>query len=296
ILDNNFEIRYEPTPIEILPATLTVTTQDASIVYGDDTEGLLTGIVGDLKNLDTFDDVFPEGISYSTDCGPCGALDSPYLIKATSANTSSNYDISYIETGLLTVSKYDLSVSVNNAIITYGQIAQPNFGITVNPEQLPLPNEESISEILGDLSFTPSDACTSSTIIAINDPIQPDNYNITYTLGNLTINKAALNIEILSTFITAGNPAPSSFNTIINGLVCNDPTPNITSYVIKNKDGVIQTGNLIAGEYSVTANISNLSGYQNYSVTQVPGVLFVNPSVGCNDRIKASDICKSPFT
>jgi hypothetical protein len=37
-------------------------------------------------------------------------------------------------------------------------------------------------------------------------------------------------------------------------------------------------------------------GYDNYTISQTPGSLFVNPLVGCDDRIKASGICESSMT
>ncbi|MCK5441932.1 MAG: T9SS type A sorting domain-containing protein, partial [Maribacter sp.] len=177
---------------------------------------------------------------------------------------------------------------------TYGQLEDPLYTFTINLEQLPF--EETIIDILGTLNFTPSDTCTPSTTIAISNTIQPDNYNLTYNTGNLTINKTALQIEVLSDFISEGSPTPSSFYTQINGLVCDDSIPTIDNFIIKDQNGTIQSGNLVAGEYSVFADISNLTGYDNYIISQSPGILYVNPAVGCNNRIKASDICKTPAT
>ncbi|MDH3699311.1 MAG: T9SS type A sorting domain-containing protein, partial [Flavobacteriaceae bacterium] len=56
------------------------------------------------------------------------------------------------------------------------------------------------------------------------------------------------------------------------------------------------SGLLTAGEYTVEADISSLTGYDSYDITPQPGQLIVNPSVGCNDRIKASDLCKESAT
>ncbi len=179
LLDTNFEIRYEPTPLEILSADLTVTPVDATITYGDDLAEL-TGIIGDddLKYNDTFEDVFPDGIIYSLDCTQCGVLNSPYLIQASATNTSSNYNVTFVDTGVLNVNKFELTITANDASITYGQADLPAFSVSSSPETLPY--NETVAGILGDLSFTPSDGCTQSSAIMVSPEIQPDNYNITW--------------------------------------------------------------------------------------------------------------------
>ena len=82
----------------------------------------------------------------------------------------------------------------------------------------------------------------------------------------------------------------------LNYHVISQAEKNAFDFVIKDKNGHIQTGNCLAGEYLVYADISSLVGYENYNITQIPGELFVNPSVGCNNRIRASDLCSSSFT
>ncbi len=80
------------------------------------------------------------------------------------------------------------------------------------------------------------------------------------------------------------------------GLVCADSSPAISNFIVTDQDGTIQTGNLAGGSYNVNADLSTLTGYDNYNITQTAGTLFVNPVVGCNDRIKASDLCQSQAT
>ena len=112
----------------------------------------------------------------------------------------------------------------------------------------------------------------------------------------MTIENAELHLEIGSSFISAGDTLPTNFNVIASGLVCDDTSPNINNFIIFDQNGVPQTGNLDGGSYEVFADISNLLGYDNYTITQTPGLLFVNPLVGCDDRIKASGICESSMT
>ena len=235
-----------------------------------------------------------EGIVYSVDCATCGVAGSPYAITATSTNSSPNYNISFIDTGVLTVNPFELTINVDDATITYGQTDIPSFGISSSPELLPY--AETVSEILGDLTFSPSDSCTADTTITVSSALQVDNYAITYIAGNLTIENATLNLEIGTLFITQGESVPTNFSVVANGLVCDDVSPTITNFIIKDQNGVIQTGNLNGGTYEVSANLLNLSGYDNYTISQTPGSLFVNPLVGCNDRIKASGLCQSAVT
>ncbi|MGB5364203.1 MAG: T9SS type A sorting domain-containing protein, partial [Aureibaculum sp.] len=141
-----------------------------------------------------------------------------------------------------------------------------------------------------------SDACTDFSVIMVSPEIQPDNYNITYQAGSLTIEKADLIIEVSSSFITEGDLTPTNFSIVTTGLVCEDEPPVISNFVVTDEGGTIQTGNLAGGSYNVNADLSTLTGYDNYNITQTAGILFVNPVVGCNDRIKASGICQSPAT
>ena len=112
----------------------------------------------------------------------------------------------------------------------------------------------------------------------------------------MTVKNVELHLEIESSFISEGDAAPTHFNVVLDGLVCDDIAPIITNFIIKDQNGMIQTGNLNGGTYNVFADLSDLSGYDNYTISQTAGSLFVNPLVGCNDRIKASDICQSPAT
>ena len=77
---------------------------------------------------------------------------------------------------------------------------------------------------------------------------------------------------------------PTNFNVVASGLVCDDISPNISNFIILDQYGVVQTGNLDGGSYEVFADISSLLGYDNYTISQTPGSLFVNPVVGCNRR------------
>ncbi len=155
-----------------------------------------------------------------------------------------------------------------------------------------MPYSETVSGILGDLTFTPDNACTQDDTISVSPELQVDNYNFSYNPGNLIIEKAALTLEIGSSFISAGDAIPTNFEIVVNGLVCDDVAPNISS-IVKDENGDVQTGSLDGGTYEVFAD---LSSYNNYTITQIPGSLFVNPVVGCNDRIKASGLCQSPAT
>jgi hypothetical protein len=149
---------------------------------------------------------------------------------------------------------------------------------------------------LGELSFTPSDGCTQSSEVNVSAVIQPENYNVEYLSGNLTIENADLHIEVESTFISEGDATPTNFEVLTTGLVCGDSDSDITNFVITDQNGIVQTGNLTRGSYTINVDISALVGYDFYNISQTAGSIFVNPVVGCNDRIRASDICKSPAT
>ena len=125
--------------------------------------------------------------------------------------------------------------------------------------------------------------------------MQPANYNVTYVEGDLTVENAELNIIVSGTsYIDQGDPIPDTFGVTVEGLECNDPTPFINNFTIVDASGNPVTGDLAEGVYDVIADLSDLSGYEFYNINQTPGKIYVNPSVGCNERIQTSDLCQSP--
>ena len=292
-IDSNFEISYLPTAIEILPAELTVTTGDTSLTYGDVIPEF-TGSINGLRLGDTAAEIFPEGLIYSVGCSTCNVVDSPYSITATSETNNGNYTISYENTGLLTVNPFNITISANDATITYGQ--QESLGFTINVSPDILPYEETTEDILGNFTYTPENGCTDATVIEIIPSINNPNYNINLENGSLTISATSLQVAIGTLIINEGDPIPTNFTTTVTGLVCDDQAPILTDFIIMDQNGTTVNGILAPGEYTVSTDLAILEGYDNYNLSLQTGTLFVSPMVGCNDRIKASDICQSPAT
>ena len=116
---------------------------------------------------------------------------------------------------------------------------------------------------------------------------------MSYVDGTLEILTTPLRLSVAPAFIGNGDVAPQSFQVTAEGLVCNDPVPEINSFRIEDATGTVVTGSLTEGIYSVYPELSGLVGYDFYEISVEPGTLYVNPEVGCNDRIKAADICRS---
>lgn len=158
-----------------------------------------------------------------------------------------------------------------------------------------LPFGETPEEIFGTLLYSPLDGCDFEDTVAILTQVQPDNYNVTYVDGPLTLEKAVLSLQVSGTsYIQRGDYAPDDFEINVNGLVCNDEIPEITTFRVEDGSGTSTSGKLDSGVYQVFAVTEAVPGLENYEVEQVPGELFVNPKVGCRNRIKAIDLCRSP--
>jgi len=180
--------------LNIIPATLTITANDATKTYGQTlnfagnefiSNGLQNGETIDTVNLNSMGAV---GTAYVTT--------KPYSITATNATggtfQTSNYDITYIA-GSLTVNPAALLLSANNVTKTYD--GTMNAASTARIIKGILFNADSLSG--GNFAFTDKNAGTNKTVttnnVSINDGNNGKNYTVSYQNNtNSTINKANL--------------------------------------------------------------------------------------------------------
>ncbi len=302
VFNNNFVATSTPVPVEILPAPLEVTAEDITRTYGtiptpEEFMVDLTLLDPQLQYDDTLEDVFPDGLNFELDCEECDVPGSPHSFSLDSEGSSENYDITFTS-GLFNVLPFDLTLTVNPGTITYGDEGPFDFGFTLSTEdptftEANLPFGETPDQIFGTLLYSPLDGCEFGDTTSILTQVQPDNYNVTYLEGDLTVENAELNIIISGTaYIVQGDPIPNTFGVSVEGLQCNDPAPILNNFSLVDAFGNPVTGDLQEGEYDVIADLSNLSGYESYNISQTPGKLFVNSEVGCNDRVSLTGICK----
>jgi hypothetical protein len=188
------------------------------------------------------------------------------------------------------VGRFDLTLTVNDGRITYGDFGPFDFGYTLSSEALPY--GETGAGLFGTLLYTPTDGCDFGTATSVLTQVQPSNYSVSYVDGALTVDPARLDLVVGDTFIGLGDPIPS-FSVVATGLVCSDAQPSGLTFTIYDAaSGNPVSGSLSEGAYQVRIDPGSVSGYEFYDINLVPGSLIINPEVGCNDRLTAADVCK----
>lgn len=261
-----------------------------------------------------------EGLSLIADCTNCPVGKYPanangYDILADLSGLTSeavgNYNITFTDDpaliGKFVVDPYALTLKVDDgATITYGDAGPFEFDYTLSTSdpawtELDLPYGETRAEIFGGLTFNPATGCDiPDPPEASANPAATPNYTVTYEAGTLVVNPAPLDLQVADTFIGLGDATPTSFDLIVTNapLPCSDPAPDGFdgfTFEIYQNGALVTADPLPTGTYEVriSENSALPIGYENYELgTLQPGVLIVNPEVGCNDRIKLSDICK----
>ena len=271
-IDANYTISYVEGTLTVNPVSLTITADDQSKDYGADLPALTVSYTG-LVNGDTQPATPPAVITTATSSSAVGV----YLIAASGA-IDANYTISYLE-GTLTVNPVTLTITADDQSKDYGSalpVLTVSYAGLVNGDTQPLTppsvtTTATLSSMVGTYPITASGAVDG-------------NYSIFYVDGTLNVTQRAVTISIDNNVIGEGEDEPSYTASVINlpsgfdnsdvyaGLVANGYEPD-----------------RLVGQYDVVP--IGISG--NYLITAVDtGTLYVNPIVGCNNKINASGLCK----
>lgn len=217
--DPNYTVTDVAGVFVITPAPLTITANDKSITYGEDTPALDATYSGFA-----YDDG-PTSLTGALSCTThAGLLHAGTYPVSCSGQTSGNYDISYLP-GLVTVAKKSVVGGIASDTITYGQ-AVPALEVTYlglvgddTPASLNLP-------VVGctDLGSKPSAGSHAVTC----DPISRPDYDITFTGGTLTVTKAPLIVKANDASMTYGDPLPALSGAVVTGTPDSSVTGELT--------------------------------------------------------------------
>ncbi|WP_198305778.1 YDG domain-containing protein [Arcobacter vandammei] len=208
----------------------------ASGLVNNETNSVLTGIIGASVS--------------GTNAG---------TYTTTLSGTDSNYNLKFVD-GKLTINKADLVVSSSNGSKTYDGLV---YNSNVNYSGFV--NSETNSVLGGTLSggISVKDAGTYTTNLS---GLSADNYNISYTDGTYTINKANATVTANSDIKTYNGLAQSVSGFTASGLVNNETNSVLTGIIGASVSGTN------AGTYTTT-----LSGTdKNYNLTFVDGKLTID--------------------
>ncbi|MBZ5523970.1 MAG: DUF11 domain-containing protein [Acidobacteriia bacterium] len=255
----NYTFALLPGTLQINPAPLTVTADNATRLYGD-ANPVFTGTLVGFKNGDVFT------ATYSTPATTASPVGTYLIVPLVAASPlTSNYTITYVN-GTLTITPAPLSVTANSATRVYGD-ANPAFtGAIVG-----IRNGDAITATYSSPATPASPVGTYPIIPTLLDPAgKLPNYTVTITDGVLTITPAPLTVTAASASRVYGNANPVFTGTIVG---------------LRNGDAITATYSSPAtvtsdvGTYPIIPTLVDLTGkLGNYTVTSINGVLTITPA------------------
>src|SRR4051812_2236730 len=246
----------------INPAVLTVTSANATRIYGDPNPAFSFTITG-FVNGDT--SAVVSGSPACTSADPTAAVGTYPITCTTGTLAAANYTFTFVS-GNLTVTPAALTVAAADATRVYGD-PNPAFTGTITG----IKNGDNITATYSTTATAASPVGTYPIAPALVDPTNKlGNYTVTSTNGTLTITPAPLSVVAANATRFYGDPNPVFTGTITG---------------IKNADNVTATYSSVAdptsapGTYPIVPALVDPTGkLSNYSVTSINGVLTVSPA------------------
>jgi len=257
----NYTISYGTGTLTVDPVGLTITPVSTSKAYGAALPAFSVTYAGFVNGDDASKLSTPVSTgTTATAASPVGS----YTITATGA-TDPNYTIGY-GTGTLTITAVPLSITANNANMTYGGAVPAPLMVTYTG----FVNGDDASKLTTPVSVTTT---ATSSSPAGTYPIKPSNatdanYAITFTNGTMTVGKAALTATANNQTMPLGGPLPA-FTISYSGFVNGDGPASLSSPVTATTTA---TASSPAGTYLITPAGG---GSTNYSFTYNNGTLTV---------------------
>ena len=277
-VDANYSITYAGGTLTVTPATLSVTANNASKVYGTSNPALSDTITG-YVNGDGSSVV--SGSASLTTTAVAGSGVGGYTITAAAGSLSaSNYSFSFVN-GTLMVTPATLTVRTNDASKVYGA-ANPAFSDTITGYV----NGDTSAVLSGTAGLTTTATSGSGvgsyTITAAAGSLSAGNYSFSFVNGASTVTRAALTITANGQNKVYGSSLPAltaSYSGFVNG----DTSASLTTAPTLTTTATAASP---VGSYGIA-----VSGAvdANYSISYVGGTLMVVPAtltVTANDASK----------
>jgi hypothetical protein len=247
----NYSISYQPGTLTVTKATVTVSADNASKVYGEADPVFSYGVAG-LVGTDT--------LTTPPTCGVTGAHSNAgsYVISCSGASAGSNYDVAY-QPGTLTVTKATATVTADNQTKVFGTADPPFTFAVAGLVGTDVLTTQPTCDVTGAHSSVGTYPITCSGAAAGN------NYTIAYQSGTLTVTKATVTITADNQSKVYGTADPT-FTFHVAGLVGGDTlTTQPTCHVAGAHSDV--------GTYPITCSGAEAAG--DYAVVYQAGTLTV---------------------
>ena len=265
-VDPNYTISYGAGSLTITAATLTITADNQTKVYGAALPALTASYTG-FVNGDTSASLTTLPTLTTTATAASSVAGSPYPITASGA-VDPNYTISYVA-GSLTITTAALTITADNQTKVYGA-ALP----TLTASYTGLVNGDTSANLTTQPTLTTTATAASSVAgspypITATGAVDPD-YTISYVAGSLTVTAATLTITADNQTKVYGAALPAltaSYTGFVNG----DTSASLTTQPTLTTTATAASS--VAGSpYPITA-----SGAvdPNYTISYVAGSLTV---------------------
>jgi hypothetical protein len=264
LASGNYSFSFVNGILHVTKATLTVTADDKSRVYGDSNPPFTPSYSG-FKNGETLATSGVTGSPSLTTAADATSTvaGSPYTITAALGSLAAgNYSFSFVN-GAMTVTKAPLSVTPANASRLYGA-ANPTFTGNI----VGVKNSDAITASYSTLATPASAVGTYDIIAALSDPTNKlGNYSVTLNKGTLTIGQAPLSVKADDKSRVYGDPNPT-FTGTLTGVQNGD---NITATY-----GTSATQASAVGTSAIVPSLADPGNkLGNYTISSTNGTLTV---------------------
>jgi hypothetical protein len=182
------------TALTINKATLTVTADDKTRVYGDANPSLTYGITGYVNNENATSAGLTGTPTISTTATAASNVNTYTITSAANNLAAANYQFSYVA-GTLTINRRPVTVTADNKTREYGD-ANPGLSFAVAADgtgtSRGMYNSQTLTGAVTTAAIVKTDVGTAPITQGTVTNTNNANYDITFNNGTLTINKARL--------------------------------------------------------------------------------------------------------
>ena len=264
--------------LTVTPAPLTVTANNASMLYGAAIPALSDQITGFVNGQNSSVVTGAPTIS-STVSSTSTVAGGPYPVTITAGSLSAaNYEFATFQNGSLTVNPAPLTVTANNASMVYGATV-PTLSVQITG----FVNGQNSSIVTGAATISTSASSTSSVaggpypITITASTFSAPNYSFTNLInGLLTVTPAPLTVTANNASMVYGAAVPT-LSDQITGFV-NGQNSSIVTGTATISTSASSASSVAGGPYPITITAGTFSA-PNYSFTNlINGLLTVTPA------------------
>jgi hypothetical protein len=258
-------------------ATLTVTADNQSRVYGDVNPTLTYGITGYVAGQNLGNSGVSGTPSITTTAVQGSNVGGYTITSAAGTLTAGNYQFTYVDANL-TVNRRPVTVTADDQFKTYGDVNPVlTYQVAANGvgSSRGLYNGQTLT---GAVATTVTQATGAGTVPITQGTltnISNSNYNITFNQGTLTINKASLLVTANADakFVTQADA--TNFNGVnYTGFVNGDTATNLGGTLAITRTNATQNN---AGVYNGVLQPAGLTS-SNYNITYAAGNYTITPA------------------